>query len=327
MNVPPRTGAATLRDYKARVLRVLVFIQAHLDEPLSLSDLAALACFSPYHFHRVFRGMVGESVKEHVRRLRLERAASQLRLGNRSIIRIALDAGYRSHEAFTRSFKAAFGVAPARYRALRRPPPPPAASGVGSAPSGVHYGTAQPLSRFTAVPPGNLRRCPITVKHCPALRVAFVRHVGPYSQCGAAWDRLLTYLGKEGWLGGESRFIGLSHDDPEITPPSRIRYDACVTAGDGFEPQGDIGVQVIAGGDYAMATHFGPYTRLGHTYARIMGQWLPRSGRELGDGPCYEIYLNDPNSTAPEDLVTDVYVPLRPAIEARPSNLNPSCRP
>ena len=95
----------TQRDYAERILKVLVHIQNHLDDPLDLDRLAALAFFSPFHFHRVFRGMVGEPVREHVRRLRLERAAHQLKIGDQSVTQIAFDAGYDTHEAFTRAFK------------------------------------------------------------------------------------------------------------------------------------------------------------------------------------------------------------------------------
>lgn len=86
----------TLHDYKRRILRVLVHIQQCLDEPLLLDELAAIACFSPFHFHRIFRGMVGESVKEHIRRLRSERAASLLRAGKLPVTEIAFDAGPHS---------------------------------------------------------------------------------------------------------------------------------------------------------------------------------------------------------------------------------------
>ena len=111
----------TLQDYKRRMLRVLVHIQQHLDEPLALEDLAVLACFSPYHFHRVFKGMVGETLMEHIRRLRLERAASQLILSQKPVTDIAFDAGYESHEAFTRSFHALFGRSPSQVP-LRQAP-------------------------------------------------------------------------------------------------------------------------------------------------------------------------------------------------------------
>lgn len=299
--------ANTLHDYKQRLLPVLVYIQQRLDDPLGLEELAALAHFSPFHFHRIFRGMVGESVQEHIRRLRLERAASHLKLTRRPVTDIAFDAGYESHEAFTRAFKAAFGISPSGFRTLRQPRRPVIA---GRAPSGVHYREDKPLKTFKAMKP-NPKDETITIQRVPSRQVAFVRHTGPYAECGKAWDKLCAYLGKEGMLGANSVFIGLCHDDPEVTPPAKIRYDACATVDDKFKPEGEVGVQVIAGGDYAVTTHFGPYERLSQTYARILGQWLPRSGREAGDGPSYEVYQNDPNSTAPEDLVTGVYVALK----------------
>jgi len=304
------SSALTLQDYKQRMLRVLVYIQDHLDEPIELTDLATIACFSPYHFHRIFRGMLGEPVKEHIRRLRLERAASALKNGRQPIVELAFDAGYETHEAFSRSFKCMFGMSPSAFRALRQAQPPfPAAN--KSRRSSVHYNDGAKPQNFKLMRPSH-NSPEISVSPVPPMRVAFVRHIGPYSGCAAAWDKLCTFMGKEGLLGGDTQFIGLSHDDPEVTPPEKIRYDACVTVDNDFQAQGEIGVQVIPGGDYAVTTHFGPYQKLNETYARMMGQWLPRSGRELTNSPCFEVYLNDPNSTDPEDLITDVYVPLKP---------------
>src|SRR5580704_17212537 len=102
----------TEQSYKQRILRVLIHIQNHLDEAMSLEDLAGIAHFSPFHFHRIFRGMVGESVKEHIRRLRLERAAHRLKFTDLPVTRIAFEAGYETHEAFTRAFGSMFGLAP-----------------------------------------------------------------------------------------------------------------------------------------------------------------------------------------------------------------------
>ena len=293
----------TLQDYKRRMLRVLVHIQQHLDDSLALDDLASVACFSPYHFHRIFKGMVGETVQEHIRRLRLERAAGQLKLSGRPVTHIALDAGYESHEAFTRSFHALFGRSPSAFRSARRTLPLPAA------PSDVHYAPGKPARGFKTTQPGR-RPMDVSIKPMPPLRVAFMRHVGLYSTVGETWDRFLPVLGKDGRLDGECMILGICHDDPEVTPPEKIRYDAGVTVDESFVPDGEIGVQVIPGGDYAMTTHFGPYDKLGETYARLFGQWLPRSGRELRGTPCFEVYLNDPHSTEPEDLLTDIYVPL-----------------
>ena len=151
----------------------------------------------------------------------------------------------------------------------------------------------------------------VKIEHREPTRVAFMRHVGPYGEVGETWDRFLPVLGKEGLLGGDSLFIGICHDDPEVTPPDKIRYDACVTVDEGFQPSGDIGVQIIPGGAYAVTTHFGPYQKLGETYTELLGRWLPRSGYELRATPCFESYLNDPQSTDPEDLITDIYAPLQ----------------
>ena len=150
----------------------------------------------------------------------------------------------------------------------------------------------------------------VMIVHRKAVRVAFKRHAGPYSKVGDTWDQLLPVLGKAGWLGGSPQFIGICHDDPEVTHKDKIRYDACVSVDEHFEPTSEIGVQVIPGGDYAVTTHFGPYQKLGETYTKLLGQWLPRSGRELRPAPCFEVYLNDPQSTEPEDLLTDIYAPL-----------------
>jgi len=292
----------TLHDYKRRTLKVLVHIQQHLDEPLPLEKLAGMACFSPYHFHRIFTGMVGESVKEYVRRLRLERAAGQLRLSSASVIDIALGAGYDSHEAFTRSFKAAFGRAPSQFRVARRVE-------MARTRSGVHYRAEPAAMRFRTLRRGGNMK--VEIKQMKPMRVAFMRHVGPYGEVGKTWEQFLTVMGKDGYLGGNAMMLGICHDDPEVTPPAKIRYDACLTVGEDFEPSGDIGVQTVAGGEYAMTTHTGPYSQLGRTYSEFLGQWLPRSGRELRDTPCFEVYLNDPQGTPPEELLTDIYAPLQ----------------
>lgn len=152
----------------------------------------------------------------------------------------------------------------------------------------------------------------VAIRQLEQMRVAFMRHDGPYNEVGKTWDRFMMLLGKQGLLGGDAQFIGICHDDPAVTPFDKIRYDACMTVDDRFQPQGEIGVQVLAGGDYAVLTHFGPYEKLGESYAKLLGQWLPRSGRNLRSTPCFEIYLNSPENTDPADLVTDLCAPLEP---------------
>jgi AraC family transcriptional regulator len=143
-------------------------------------------------------------------------------------------------------------------------------------------------------------------------RVAFVRHFGPYEEVAGTWQQLCAWAGPKGLLGPDSRMFGVCHDDPDITPAGEIRYDACIEVRDGVGPDGGVGVQTVAGGAYAVATHRGPYTGLADTYRALMGRWMPAHGHvPATDRPCLEFYRNDPNTTPPEELVTDVWVPVR----------------
>jgi len=280
----------TRTSYQERILRVLVHIQQHLDDPLHLEELARIACFSPYHFHRIFRGMVGESLASHVRRLRLERGALKLKQTRTAVIDIAFDAGFQTAESFTRAFKEQFGCSPSAYR---------------------KRGTSQmksshnPLSTFN-----NGRKQEVEVVTLPERRVLFVRHIGPYAECGRAWDALCMWAGSRGYLQPGVEFIGLCHDDPDVTPSGNIRYDACIGIDRDIAPEGIIGTQVLAGGLFARTTHFGSYARLSETYAMLCGQWAPANNVELRSLPSREIYLNNPDDTAENDLITDIYVPI-----------------
>jgi len=294
---------STQQEYTKRILNVLVFIQKNLDDERSLEEYARVAYFSPYHFHRIFRGMVGESLHEHIRRLRLERAATRLRRTDRAVLEIALEAGYETHEAFTRAFRSLCGCSPSRYRRDH-------SLGLVLG-AGVHYQENGSTNNLQL--PAGGETMEVRIERVEPMRVAFVRHVGPYHEVGTAWERLCTRLGKDGLLGPGTKFIGICYDDPEVTPAEKIRYEACVTVDDDFEAEDDVGVQTIGGGEYAVTTHIGPYNLLGQTYAGLLGQWLPRSGRELRSEPSLEFYLNAPESTDPEDLITDIYAPLEPA--------------
>ncbi len=270
---------STAESYYERILRVMVHIQSHLDEELDLDELASIACFSPHHFHRIFRGLVGETLADHIRRLRLERAAQRLKSTGRPVTDIAFEAGYEAHEAFTRAFRTRFGASPTGYRDAH---PAPESSG--------------PIE--------------VRVERFAPMRVAFVRHVGPFKDVGSAWGTVMGWAGMRGMFGAHTRAIGIIHDDPDITAPEKLRYDAAVTIVRDVTPEGVIGVQEIAAGEYAMAQHRGPYDRISETYARICGEWLPASGRELAAMPALEFYLNAPQTTKPEDLLTNACLPL-----------------
>jgi AraC family transcriptional regulator len=207
------------------------------------------------------------------------------------VVQIALGAGYGTHAAFSRAFRQLFGVSPTQFRASHQFPPPP-----------------QELPTMTdASPPRDVR-----IETILPRRVAFLRHVGPYQEVGPTFQKLAAWIGQRGLLQSGSLVIGIGYDDPAVTPADKIRFDCCVTVDDQFQPDGEVGVQTIEGGECAILTHHGPYERLGDSYGWLYGTWLPASGREPGNSPPFEIYRTYHKNTAPEELLTDLCVPLAP---------------
>jgi AraC family transcriptional regulator len=295
--------------YEVAVERTVARIASRLDEALDLGALAREAALSPFHFHRVFRGIVGETPLEMHRRLRLERAASQLLAGDASITTVAFDAGYETHEAFTRAFRQAYATSPSAFRQSGDALPCSQASPTHlAARSGVHYGpnAGRPTIRtFQGETTMN-----VTIEDMPELRVAAVRHVGPYNRISEAFERLGAITGPAGLLQEKAMMLAIFYDDPEVTLASQLQSDAGITVVGGARlPEGVVEKRLPAG-RYARTTHHGPYATLGDTWSRLMGEWLPKSGERVGEGSSYEVYRNTPANAAPDELRTDLYLPI-----------------
>jgi AraC family transcriptional regulator len=305
--------ATTRQDYLHRIRRVLRFVQEHLDDDVSPAALAHVAHLSVYHFHRIFSGLVGESLAEHVRRLRLERAAGELRHTDSRVIDVALGAGYDAHEPFTRAFRAHFGMPPSEWRLSREPFTfPPVLCG-------VHFGSDDAVSRFVPMEEDS-SMVNVHIERSPARRLLALAHAGDYNQIGPTFKRLFEFAHSRGLVGPGTISLGIYYDDPAVTPVDRLRSHACISvpsifssAPEGFElidlPEGEVAVGV----------HRGPYTKLEESYRWLFAEWLPSSGREAADRPCHEIYLSDSRTTAPEDLVTHIVIPLVPQPVGVPS--------
>jgi AraC family transcriptional regulator len=151
----------------------------------------------------------------------------------------------------------------------------------------------------------------VEIKRMPEQRIAAVRHVGPYNQIGEAFGRLGEIAGPAGLFATPSAaMIALYHDDPESTPADQLRSDAGVAVARDARLPKELAEQRLPAGRYAKTVHVGSYEKLGDTWARFRGEWLPASGERLGDGPSYERYVNDPRTTPKEKLLTEIYVPI-----------------
>ncbi len=153
----------------------------------------------------------------------------------------------------------------------------------------------------------------VHIENRKSIRVIFLRHLGPYSEVHLTWAKLRAWAKPRGLLGPTAQFIGVSHDDPDTTAPGQIRYDACLVVDPSVQPHGQIGVQEMGGGDYAVVTHRGPYWQLPDVYSYIYKEWIPGSDYRPRHMPAYEMYRDDPETTLAGDLLTDVCVPVQRA--------------
>jgi AraC family transcriptional regulator len=270
-------------EYERRMHQVIEAIDRRLDQPLDLASLAAVANFSPYHFHRVFGAWMGETLGDYLRRRRVEQAASRLASQPRlSVLQAALSVGFGSGEAFARAFKARFGSSPSAWRAQRKND-----QAMGKSDQTAHLQrdeTASPATRDEVIPM-DVRLTEQQPKH-----VAYMRHTGPYgAPIAQFWQReVAPWMSADGLMG--SARYGISHDDPSVTDAAQCRYDACVEVRAGYVPSGRALLTTLPGGRYGVMPFKGTSAQIFVAWRQLLGEWLPSSRLQLDNRPCFEHY-------------------------------------
>lgn len=156
----------------------------------------------------------------------------------------------------------------------------------------------------------------IEVKNVPEMNVAYLRHIGPYAGdqalFGRLFGRLFSWAGPRGLAGPGSRLMSIYQDDPDITDEAKLLLDVALTVPPGTAAEGEIGVRTIPAGTYAVGHFEIQPEQYSEAWQMIMGQWLPESGYQCSDGPCLEIYLNDPKTHPEGKHIVELYVPVKP---------------
>ena len=316
-------------EYTARVNRVIDYIESNISEDLSLTELADVAHFSPFHFHRIFRGMVGETLNDFIQRIRVEKAAAKLVLNpGKSITEIAFECGFSSSSAFARSFRETYGMSATNWR------------------SGGHfqYGKNSKVDSKDRQVVGNIRKdfdvslyynqdinnqlwrvkmknkeiqANVEIKDMAELHVAYIRHIGPYKGdqelFGRLFNKLMAWAGPRGLLHfPETKVMTIYHDNPDITDENRLRTDACITVPEDTQVEGEIGKVKIPAGKYAVAHFEITPDQYQDAWNAVYGGWLPESGYQPEDGPCYELYLNDPKQHPEGKHIVNICLPVKP---------------
>ena len=316
-------------NYTARINHVIDYIEANIDKPLSLNQLADAAHFSPFHFHRIFSAMVGETLKNFLQRVRIEKAATKLLLNpKKSITEIAFECGFSGSSALARSFRETYGMTASEWRSQGhlRYSKNGKTDSKDSQPIGniqqdfdvSLYYNQDTTSQIWRIKMKNKEiQTNVEVKDMSELNVAYIRHIGPYKGdqelFGRLFNKLMAWAGPRGLLRfPETKVMTIYYDNPDITDESRLRTDACITVPEDTQVEGEIGKAKIPAGKYAVAHFEITPDQYQDAWNAVYGGWLPESGYQPEDGPCYELYLNDPKEHPEGKHLVDICIPVKP---------------
>lgn len=301
MRTLSKPRSSTTLAYTDRVNRAIDHVMARLDQPLRLTGVARAAFLSPFHFHRVFQVIMGETLADFVKRQRLDRALSMMaREKPASLTRIALACGFTSSSDFSRSFKQRFGVSPRAFDldGWRK----------------VHRGKLEAnMPRADRLPPRtNPDRFNVRIRELPARTVAYIRVSNPYKGDGVvrAIERLMAWAEKRAIA--DHQWLGYQWENPELVSLEQCRYHAAVEADD-FTPAGEIGryrfprmlvAEVEIKGDIHLELR---------ALQWLYGVWLPRSGYVPADQPAFEAWIGKPFAHGYERFELHAQLPIKRA--------------
>ena len=300
----------TAVEYKKRVCDAMNFISRNIERELTLDEIADAAAFSKFHFHRIFKLLVGETIAGFTRRIRLEKAANRLiHNPEEDITNIAFSCGFSSSQNFARAFKLKFGSTPSEFRKSNH--------GNKASNDKNAFSFKPSYAPDMILNNNNYERTllmKMEIKEMPEYYVAYVRKIGPYNKdtCEAAFFEITRWAGPRGLLE-KGEVLGLYWDNPGVTDPDKCRVDACVSVSKNTKVNGEINLQTIEGGTYAVAG----FEITTDEFKRIWDEaftWVINNNYEVDDKPAYEYYHNDAEDHPEKKWIVDICIPIKTEI-------------
>lgn len=289
-------------DYQKRLIPVIRYLEQHFNQPLNLPEVAALANLSPYHFHRTFKAVQGETLADFIRRLRLAAAADELFKSKQPVLNVALEFGFSSSQSLAKAFQQHYGVTPTAFRDCK--------SYQEFALLAQNSKIGHTLRKIgnEEYPHTPYTDCESTtwshimeMQHFEPTKLAYVRVTGPYGEGYAeASGRLYQWAGMKGLSDNTCIFI--YHDNPEVTPNDKCRTDICLMVPAETQVPNGIELQDFPGGQYAvMRQTITEHIQYAKAWDDLMGSVI-ESGAENDDRPCFELYHSYDPQTQHSDV-------------------------
>lgn len=285
-------------QYQQRLVKVLEFIDSHLDEALTVESLSGVAAFSKFHFHRQFSGIFEITINKYVQCVRLNRSAQQLVFRDTSIIDIALMCGYESPEAFSRAFKKLVGQTPSDFRFQ---------------PHWDSWSTTYKSIRDIRIKhmTANMQR-QVNIVHTSDICVAALEHRGDPDMLVDSIRKFIEFRKQHQLHPSRHATFNILYVDPDTVPPEEYRLDLCLQTDMQFTSSREgIINKVIPGGRCAVLRHTGSDDLLRSSISYLYSSWLPESGEELRDFPLYVQRVKFFPDVPEHESIVDIFLPLK----------------
>lgn len=305
------------QEYTTRINRVMDYIRLHLDKSFDLATLAGVASFSPYHFHRIFTAMVGETPNNFVSRIKLEKAAQLLHNNPKaSVSDVAFLCGFVNISSFSRAFKSHFNMTTTEFR--NQDKPIYIKNGIRyskdcKAVSKIGKNYQQINAQFYSVELNTLiiMDTKIEIRQMPELNLIYCRHTGAFNKIGQAYEKLFKWAIPRGLVNPGTRTVTVYQDDPAVTSIDKVRQDASIIVDGNIKVDGEIGKLNIPSGKYAVGRFEIKETEFEEAW-NTMCAWLTESGCQPADSPTYEYYHNDYSENPEHRFIVDICIPIKP---------------
>ncbi len=268
---------SSINVYQERINQAVDYISAHLSDEISLEKLASAACFSPFHFHRIFSAIMGETPRDYIERLRMEHAANEISVKrNANLFEIAYSCGFKTISSFSRTFKKFHGVAPSLFMEKHE--------------ADYHSRNIMGSKKPSQDKPHYFDA--IELLKLPAFHVAYAQTLEGYETgIAKAWNMLFQNQSIQGVLQPDIILIGIPYDNPGITPHQKCRYRACVKVPRHFTlSRGTVKTADLDEALYAVYHFRGTREDVADAYAFLFGTWLVQSGYVPDEKPLIEVY-------------------------------------
>ena len=294
--------------YVHRIDRVIDYLRGNLDRPVKLAELAKVACFSEFHFHRIFRAVSGETLKNFTNRLRLEKAARLLRYSDQSLTEIALDCGFSSSATFSRTFRSGYDTSPSQFRRS------------GKIKKSKICKELFPEDEYGLVMSAEEKRSafPVRLLDIPERQVAYIRVKNAFEM-----DRVLAALKSViEWSRSEDIFqqgilFGMSIDDPHVTPRHLYRYEVCLASSLPFKLREGMSKVKMPAMRYAVIKVSGDIHKVATAWDYLYRDWLINSDYEPEHAPALEVFLDKESATDWSHFELELCLPVRRSTELR----------